>query len=226
MRPEKCKRAGVEIDSGPLRFCGPKPTRLEDQLQAKLKCSRPALPKGWVRAGDIRGLRPETERKASSGSGRVGEGVIAARSAEDIGEVDTVQDVEAFGAQLRGEAFFDLELLGKREIPFIEREPTEVVASGSPERAESRRNENGTAVGIAAQGCESCNGSGSESSCLGVARGIGGRRGCCHGCRAVAGAGTREVGNAAGAAIGSEERASALEVLRVAIEIPPFAFGC
>src|SRR5581483_1089301 len=155
-RRSRRKRKGPEgIASGPSVFCAKTSWKLEDQLQAQLERSRSALSKRRVGAGDVRCLWAEAKR-CSRARSRISVGVVAAGSAEDVGEVDAVQDIEAFGAELRGQAFSNLELFGNREIPFIEGEPAEVVAPGGSERAVCRWNQERVAVRIATQISKGC----------------------------------------------------------------------
>ena len=94
-------------------------------------------------------MRPEAEGCAGARRG-IGVSIIATGTAEDVGEVDVVENVEGFRTELRGEPFAELEFLGDRKIPFVEGEPAEVVATGVAKRAIGRRKKNGASVGIAA----------------------------------------------------------------------------
>ena len=48
----------------------------------------------------------------------IGVGIIATGTAEDVGEVDVVENVEGFRAELRGKPFAELKFLGDREVPY------------------------------------------------------------------------------------------------------------
>src|SRR4029077_1910570 len=206
MPTEKPKEKGPELKLTPalFDFAARRGSReksslsfgLEDQIQAKLKRSWSARSEGGVGTGDVRRLGPEAEG-CTRARGRIGVGIIATGTAEDVGEVDAIQDIEGFRAELSGEPFSELKFLGDGEIPIVEGEPAEVVSAGIAQRAEGRRNENRTAVGVAAQGAEGCDGSRAERGGFGVTRCIGGGGGRSGERGAVAGAGTREVRDSA-----------------------------
>ena len=124
---------------------------LEEQLQAQLNGAGAARAENRIGAADV---RSDAAASKSSANRRIVRRGPATLAAVRIGERDSVEQVKEFGPELRREPFLKFETLAYGHVPIPEASIAEDIASGGAERSDRRRNQDGIAQGIAAQGIE------------------------------------------------------------------------
>src|SRR5262249_31763267 len=120
------------------------------------------------------------------------------------------ENIEEFGSELRGEAFFKFPGLCHRQVPVVKRQTSEHIAAKHAIASICRRKQNGAAGSVAAQGRKRSHSQWACGRCLGETIRI---------------ARSREVRNSTVAAVGVEQGLRSLEVRGVPEEIPLFTYA-
>src|SRR5580692_8119242 len=115
--------------------------RLKNKLQTKLHGAATARADHWVGSRNI-GSRTRAPKPASSRDRRI---IVspAILTAEGVGEVRMIEDIEEFGPELHADAFTETEHLHRREVHIPEAEIAKRVASHRAEVTSGRWSHHG-----------------------------------------------------------------------------------
>src|SRR3984893_10357580 len=120
---------------------------LEDELQRKLDGAAAPRTNDGVGTRSVRGFAAATE---SARRRRIVESQ-AILAPKGIGKVGMIEEVEDLGAELRCQAFLELEILGNGKIPVVETRVPEGVAAHRAEGPKGWRNHDRAALRVAAK---------------------------------------------------------------------------